>query len=81
MKYTGFENNFGHSQAFIKRFLNWLKGGKKQHTRNRDNCPKWVKQEAIDKANEKRVMRAEKKLALAGIGAIQMLVTKKKKRR
>ena len=77
----GYQNNFGHSPAFIKRFLNWLKGEKGKKTRRRDNCPKWVKQAALDKAHEKRVMRAEKRLAMAQAGTMQMLVMPKKKKR
>ena len=77
----GFENNFGHSTAFIKRLLNWLKGGKQKSTRRRDNCPEWEKQAALDKANEKRAMRAEKRLAMANAGTMQMLEMPKKKKR
>ena len=77
----GFENNFGHSTAFIKRVLNWLQGGKGKKSRRRDDCPEWVKQAALDKAHEKRVMRAEKRLAMAQAGTMQMLEMPKKKKR
>ena len=29
-------------------------------TRSRDNCPAWVKDEALEKAKQKRKMRADK---------------------
>ena len=29
-------------------------------TRSRDNCPAWVKEEALEKAKQKRKMRADK---------------------
>ena len=81
MKQKGFENNFGHSPTFIKRVLNWLKGNKHKSTRRRDNCPEWMKQAALDKAHEKRAMRAEKRLAMVNAGAMQMLVVPKKKKK
>lgn len=33
-------------------------------TRSRDNCPAWVKEEVLEKAKQKRKMRADKLRAL-----------------
>ena len=33
-------------------------------TRSRDNCPAWVKEETLEKAKQKRKMRADKLRAL-----------------
>lgn len=80
MRYTGFENNFGHSQSFIKRVIAYLKGSKGKTTRRRDNCPKWVKDAAIAKAETKREARAGKRLVAVQNGTMQMISTPKKKR-
>ena len=77
----GYENNFGHGKAFVKRFTAWLLGSRSEYSRRRDNCPKWVKQAALDKAHEKRAMRASKRLSMAQAGTMQMLVIPKKKKR
>lgn len=80
MKYTGYENFFGHDQSFIKRVMAYLKGGKSKTNRNRNNCPEWVKDAAIAKAETKRDMRAEKRLVAVQSGTMQMISTPKKKR-
>lgn len=33
-------------------------------SRTRDNCPAWVKEEALEKAKQKRKMRADKLMAV-----------------
>lgn len=76
-----YESYFGHDPSFIRRMMRYL-GLDRTTYRRRDDCPEWVRDAAIAKAADKRAMRAEKRLALAQAGSMQMLaVTKKKKRR
>jgi hypothetical protein len=81
MKYTGYENFFGHDQSFILRVMAYLKGGKSKINRNRNNCPEWVKDAAIAKAETKREARAGKRLVAVQNGTMQMLVPSKKRKR
>ena len=81
MKHKGYESYFGHGGSFIKQVMAYLLGNRSEYSRRRDNCPEWVKQAALDKAHEKRAMRAEKRLAMAQAGTMQMLVVPKKKKR
>lgn len=80
MKNNYYQHNFGHSQAFIRRMMQYL-GLHKKAYRRRDDCPAWVKEEAINKAAEKREAKAAKQLEAVQRGAMQMLMTQKKKRK
>ena len=76
-----YQNNFGHGRSFAARVIAYLMGNRGEYQRRRDDCPEWVRDAAIAKAADKRAMRAEKRLALAQVGNLQMVAVPKKKKR
>ena len=75
-----YESYFGHDPSFIRRMMRYL-GLARTTYRRRDDCPEWVRDAAIAKAADKSVTRAEKRLALAQAGSLQMVAVPKKNKR
>lgn len=61
MKHTGYQRFFQKADI-LNSWDAFLRRMSRKPYRRRDDCPKWVKADAIEKAQQKREMRAKKRL-------------------
>ena len=59
---SNYKKFFGHGAAFARRVLAFLFWGKSETDPRFEHQPQWLRKEMLDKAIEKRRMRAEKRL-------------------